>query len=225
MTLDIAQVLLKALLFFLVYIIAVTISGAFKAWVAYMSGDDTAQEEGFITLNPLMHIDPVGLACFYFLHIGWGHRIPIDPRNILDRKKLVFTYLSDSFMNILMAIVSLVLLVVFFGPDVSQGSVSYDQLQQVYPHYASFAFMCMLVLRTLVHLCAWLAALNGISDTFKLVVLFFFPEKLNDPDAQYLINFGPILVMILVLAPLMGFLELVISKAGSFISTLLKLIS
>ncbi len=224
MTLDIAQVLLKALLFLFVYIIAVTTSGAFKAWIAYLSGDDTAQEEGFITLNPLMHIDPVGLGCFYLLGIGWGHRIPIDPRNILDRKKIICTYLSDSFINILMGIVSLVLLVALFGPNASQSVVSYEQLRQVYPQYASFVFMCMLILRTLVHLCAWLAALNGISDTFKLVVLFFFPEKLNDPDAQYIINFGPILVMILVLVPLIRFLDFVILNAGSFIAILLKLI-
>ncbi len=224
MTLDIAHILFRALLFLLVYIIAVTTSGAFKAWVAYLSGDDTAEQEGFMTMNPLMHIDPVGLICFYLLQIGWGHRIPIDPRNILNRKKLIFTYLSDSFMNILIGIVSLVLLVAFFGPDASQGLVSYDQLRTIYPQSASFAFMCMLVLRTLVHLCAWLAALNGISDTFKLVVLFFFPEKLNDPDAQYIINFGPILVMILVLVPLIRFLDLVIFYAGSIIATLLKLI-
>lgn len=224
MTLDVAQFLLETLLFLLVYIIAVTTSGAFKAWVAYLCGDDTAQEEGFLTLNPLAHIDPLGLFCFFIFKFGWGRRIPIDSRNIWDRKKLVIAYLSDTFMNIFTGIVALIVLVALFGPGLLQANVTYDQLRLIYPQYASFAFVSMRIMRTLIWLSVWLAALSGISNLFKLGVLIFFPEKEDDPDAQYILNFGPLLVMILFLSQFMIIINWIIIHAGFVIASLLKLI-
>lgn len=225
MNLEIATILFNAVLFFLVYSIAVTISGAFKAWVAYQCGDETAQEEGYMTLNPVMHIDPLGLLCFYLLHFGWGHRIPIDSRNIPDRKKLVLTYLSDSFINIITGIIALVALVALFGPSLlQQSTVSYAQVRLAYPHYSAFTYMIMIILRMLISLSAWLAALSGITNAFKVVILLFYPEKLDDSDAQFFIQFGPLLLMIAFINPLMSAINLLINYAGYFIASLLQLI-
>ncbi|MGE0009467.1 MAG: hypothetical protein AB7F19_02910 [Candidatus Babeliales bacterium] len=224
MTLDVAQFLLSILLFLLVYMIAVTTSGAFKAWVAYLCGDDTAQEEGFVTLNPLMHIDPLGLFFFLILKFGWGRRIPIDSRNIGSKPKLICAYMADTFMNILTGIVALVVLVAVFGPGILQSQVSLEQLRSAYPQYTAFAFVSMLILVTLIRLSVWLAALSGISNFFKLGVLLFFPEKQDDPDAQYFLNFGPLLLMILFLSQLMGVINTLIEHAGFVIASILKFI-
>lgn len=224
MTLDVAQFLLRTVLFLLVYIIAVTTSGAFKAWVASLCGDDTAEEEGFLTLNPLMHIDPLGLFFFFIFSFGWGRRVPIDPRNILSRGKLICAYMADTFMNVLTGVVALVTLVAVYGPGVLQSFVPYEELRASYPQYAAFAFASMLILLTLIRLSVWLAALSGISNFFKLGVLLFFPEKQDDPDAQYFLNFGPLLFMILFLSQLMGVINSLIEHAGFVIASLLKLI-
>ena len=67
MTLQNVQSIIDFLLFLLAYTIAVTLGGAFKAWTADKMGDDTAESLGFTSLNPVTHIDPIGLLCFYAL--------------------------------------------------------------------------------------------------------------------------------------------------------------
>lgn len=46
---------------FPVFLIIFTWRGFFKALVAKMMGDDTAERDGFLTLNPLAHIDLFGI--------------------------------------------------------------------------------------------------------------------------------------------------------------------
>ena len=48
--------LVTTITFSIAYIIIVSLSGAFRAWVAGLMGDDTPEHEGFLTLNPMMHI-------------------------------------------------------------------------------------------------------------------------------------------------------------------------
>ena len=46
---------------------------------AYWRGDDTASLAGRITLNPLKHIDPLGLVAFFLIGLGWAKPVPINP--------------------------------------------------------------------------------------------------------------------------------------------------
>ena len=46
------------------FVLLFTVRGFFQAWAAYFSGDDTAHEEGFLTLNPLAHVDVLGALIF-----------------------------------------------------------------------------------------------------------------------------------------------------------------
>lgn len=69
----------------LAYMILVTVVGYFRALVSKWAGDDTAEQQGFLTLNPLVHIDFFGLSVliivyYYFgMLVGWGQRVPINP--------------------------------------------------------------------------------------------------------------------------------------------------
>lgn len=51
----------QAALFFPVYLMAFTARGAMRGLVAHWMGDSTAYEEGFVTLNPLKHVDILSL--------------------------------------------------------------------------------------------------------------------------------------------------------------------
>jgi Zn-dependent protease len=58
------------------------------AWAALKMGDDTAQREGRITLNPLAHIDPLGTVLFPLMQmftglpfLGWAKPTPYNPAN------------------------------------------------------------------------------------------------------------------------------------------------
>ena len=49
------------------------------AWTAFRLGDQTAAREGRLTLNPLAHIDPVGLLLpLLGVPFGWAKPVPIN---------------------------------------------------------------------------------------------------------------------------------------------------
>lgn len=49
------------------------------AWTAYQLGDDTAQRNGRLTLNPLAHLDPVGSTLLLLFGFGWAKPTPVNP--------------------------------------------------------------------------------------------------------------------------------------------------
>ncbi len=65
--------------------------------MAYQLGDPTAKYEGRLTLNPIVHFEPVGFIClvatFWMSHgsvlMGWAKPVPINPEHFksprLDR--------------------------------------------------------------------------------------------------------------------------------------------
>lgn len=70
-------------LFFLLYalLIAITIHEFTHALIANILGDPTAKEQGRMSLNPLVHLDPIGTLMLFLVHIGWGKPVPVNPNN------------------------------------------------------------------------------------------------------------------------------------------------
>ncbi|MFO8058286.1 MAG: site-2 protease family protein [bacterium] len=71
------------ILFYLLFIpnmlFALSIHEFSHAGSAYVLGDDTAALEGRVSLNPLVHIDPLGLIAFFIIHFGWAKPVPVNP--------------------------------------------------------------------------------------------------------------------------------------------------
>lgn len=77
----------------LILIFSVVIHEVSHGAVAYAMGDDTAKEEGRLTLNPLKHLDPFGSvilpALTYLLGgfiFGWARPVPYNPDNLKNQK-------------------------------------------------------------------------------------------------------------------------------------------
>ena len=49
-------------------------------WASYQLGDPTARNLGRLTLNPIKHIDPIGLLCMIFFRFGWAKPVPVNAR-------------------------------------------------------------------------------------------------------------------------------------------------
>ena len=74
------QGMLRSLLIMLPgYLLALSIHEAAHGWVAERCGDSTARYAGRITLNPLAHIDPLGLICMFVIGFGWAKPVPVNP--------------------------------------------------------------------------------------------------------------------------------------------------
>jgi len=95
------------------WIIAFLISAAFHeashAWTAYKLGDDTAQKMGRLTVNPISHIDPMGLFFLVIMSlsgygIGWAKPVPVNTRNLgHPRRDNMLIALAGPVSNILIA--------------------------------------------------------------------------------------------------------------------------
>ncbi|MHC6204769.1 site-2 protease family protein [Breznakiellaceae bacterium SP9] len=60
-------------------LIGLTLHECCHAWTACKLGDPTAREQGRISLNPLMHIDPLGLLFIVFAGFGWAKPVQFNP--------------------------------------------------------------------------------------------------------------------------------------------------
>jgi Zn-dependent protease len=68
------------LLFIMVFglIIAITVHEFSHAYAAYRLGDDTARKNGRVSLNPLVHLDPMGTLLLFIVGFGWGKPVPVN---------------------------------------------------------------------------------------------------------------------------------------------------
>jgi Zn-dependent protease len=83
------------------------------AWTANKLGDDTARLKGRMTLNPLVHIDPIGALVFLVAGIGWAKPTPINPtrfdRKVSMKKGIILTSVAGPIANIILAVISAIL--------------------------------------------------------------------------------------------------------------------
>ena len=81
-------------------------------WVAERQGDPTARVMGRLTLNPLPHIDPMGLLAFGLTSLsgafvfGWAKPVPVNPRYFRNPAKgMMIVAMAGPLTNFLLAIV------------------------------------------------------------------------------------------------------------------------
>lgn len=71
---------------------------------ALMLGDPTAKRMGRLSLNPLKHIDPVGLVMLVVAKFGWAKPVPIDTRYFRNpRGGMAITALAGPLSNIFLS--------------------------------------------------------------------------------------------------------------------------
>ncbi|MDW7773478.1 MAG: site-2 protease family protein [Desulfobulbaceae bacterium] len=89
---------------------ALTFHELAHGYVAWNLGDPTAKNAGRLTMNPLKHLDPLGVIAFIIMKIGWAKPVPVNPVYFKDpRKGMLLVALAGPGANILLAIVSAVL--------------------------------------------------------------------------------------------------------------------
>ena len=76
------------------------------AFAAKRFGDDTAERQGRLTLNPLAHIDPVGLLMVILVGFGYAKPVPTDPRNFNSFWAQLVVAAAGPLANLAIAIVA-----------------------------------------------------------------------------------------------------------------------
>jgi Zn-dependent protease len=110
--------LLSVAVEFAVLLISLTIHEAAHAWTAERLGDRTARMLGRVSLNPLVHIDPIGTvllpliaAVSHLPIIGWAKPVPVDTRHLgHPRRDFVLVAAAGPISNLLQATLAAALL-------------------------------------------------------------------------------------------------------------------
>lgn len=77
-----------SLLFFIIALsFTIAVHEYSHAKMADYLGDPTARLAGRLTLNPIAHLDPVGLIFLLIFGFGWGKPVPFDPFNLKNPRK------------------------------------------------------------------------------------------------------------------------------------------
>lgn len=86
-------------------IIGLTVHEFSHAYVAFLLGDNTAKEQGRITLNPLQHIDWMGFFLIIIAGFGWAKPVSFNPQNLKHKHRdEILISLAGPVSNLLLAI-------------------------------------------------------------------------------------------------------------------------
>jgi len=163
------------------FIMAVVFHEFAHGYIAHKWGDDTAKDNGRLTLNPLPHLDPIGTVLFPLLNMilginwlfGWAKPVPIRPGQFHHyRKGLFWVSLAGPAMNVILAVGSGIILgfLVRFVPE-------------TFYLYEPFKLMAMVSIQLNFALCIFNLIPLPPLDGSKIVDAFL-PYRLSQKYAQ-----------------------------------------
>lgn len=87
-----------------ILLIALPVHEFAHGWVAYRMGDPTAKYAGRLTLNPVRHLDLMGVLMMLLVGVGWAKPVPVDSTNFRNRRLgMLLVSLAGPFSNLILA--------------------------------------------------------------------------------------------------------------------------
>ncbi len=94
-------------------LISITVHEVSHGLAAYMMGDDTAKRCGRLTLNPLRHLDLMGMLCMLVVRFGWAKPVPVNFQRFRNvRAGTIVTSLAGPVSNIVLCFFSVLFLMI-----------------------------------------------------------------------------------------------------------------
>jgi Zn-dependent protease len=121
--------LTEILLLMIVLVASLSVHEAAHAWAANQLGDPTARMRGRLSLNPAVHVDPIGTLLFPLVAIstglpliGWAKPVPVEFRYLRHpRRDFALVAAAGPASNVLLAVVGATVLEVAGGLDAARG--------------------------------------------------------------------------------------------------------
>ena len=184
------QILLFALLL-VALVLSLSCHEFGHAYVAKLSGDNTAERAGRLTLNPLAHIDPMGLLMVVAVGFGYAKPVPTDPRNFRSRSADLWVAAAGPAMNLILAAVAwnfynlmrIADVEFFAGPNVQ-------------------TFFVILVQVNLLLMIFNLIPLGPLDGHY--ILPYFLPDRLRRLYIDYNARYGVFALLALIVAGLLG---------------------
>lgn len=176
------EFIIKITTLFLGYVASATCAGAFRAWVSQKMGDDTGADLGYLTFNPLRHIDFLGTLLLLFCGFGWGKYVPVNPFNIIGRwrkLRLIIATFADVIAYIITSIIATVILLSLFDakilyfPCYSSFDCNNLSITSIYPDTSSIIIIIGLILIEFIYLNTILAVMHIIINGTNMAFLLY----------------------------------------------------
>lgn len=117
-------------------LLCVTLHELSHGFVAYRLGDTTARDAGRLTLNPIAHIDPMGLLMMLLFRFGWAKPVPVNMFRFKNPKRgMAVTALAGPASNLMICVVFLFLYGMLYMPlrvKASLGTAGATILEMIY---------------------------------------------------------------------------------------------
>lgn len=230
------------------YFFSVSISGYLQAAYAKKLGDTTAQDAGFLTLNPFAHTDPLGLVWLVLLRFGWGRFVPFDPTRIYGKRrnfKIFSLFAAESVIAIGISLCALIVLILLLGPkplilleryiilfNYLGEPINYlgepmlktpiGKLLAEFPNTSSFTLVTALLLAAIVYFNTFIAAFSMILNGFRYMVTVGLEKSYRYMAyADYLVFLMPMVTIFFFAGPLRALILFFIKLCAFLLAYLL----
>ena len=169
-------------------LICITLHELSHGFVAYKLGDTTAKDAGRLTLNPIKHLDIMGILMMVVFHFGWAKPVPVNMYRFKNPKQgMAITAVAGPLMNVLITIVFLFLYGLLFRPLGQENLL----LEMIYlTAYLSISFAIFNIIP--------ISPLDGSKVLFSVL-----PSERYDQLMRYE-RYGMILLLVLVSSGIFG---------------------
>ena len=172
-------------------LLCITLHELSHGLVAYKLGDDTAKRAGRLTLNPIKHLDPMGLLLMLVFHVGWAKPVPVNMFKFKNPKRgMAITALAGPVSNLVIAVVFMFLYGAAYIPLGQSDAGSY--------------FLSMLQLTAYISLGLAIFNLIPISPLDGSKVLFSFMSDERYYKLMRYEKYGAIIMFLLVATGILG---------------------
>ena len=161
------------------------------AFAAKRFGDDTAERAGRLTINPIAHIDPIGLLMVVMIGFGYAKPVPTNPKNYNSFWAQLVVAAAGPMANLVIAVVSYNIFL--YGVQSGWPSFSDPNVQQV------FNIVVVVNLVLLVFNLIPLGPLDG-----HYILPYFLPRTLASRYQELNARYGSYLFLGLILLSLAG---------------------
>ncbi len=179
------------LFFFILF--ALTFSLTFHefghAFVAKKFGDNTAEQMGRLTLNPIAHIDPMGLLMVIVIGFGYAKPVPTNPRNFTSHWADLWVSAAGPGMNFLIAFV----VINFYALSLSMGWSLFSDASSF------FIYLALINLVLMIFNLIPIGPLDG-----HYILPYFLPKNLAYKYVVFNQKYGSFFLLALVALSFMG---------------------
>lgn len=180
---------------FAILLITIVISLSFHeyghAWSAKWYGDNTAERLGRLTLNPIAHIDPIGLLMIILVGFGWARPVPTNPNNFNSFWATLVIAAAGPLANLILAFVAINL----YGVLLLGGTID-GANEGAGTFFYWFTFINLLLM--LFNLIP-IGPLDG-----HYILPYFLPKRISQLYREYNQRFGGMAILGLVLLSYAG---------------------